>query len=359
MTSDTTLTCQDLLQNFPEYFVNSEGPLSRKIKDISSPEQATNESMIFLATNKALVDGLHSKAHVIVVPPSAFSSVVSRVQDKTILVATNVEVAMAKVISKFFLKTPYTNVKFEGIHSTAVISPLAQLDPSVRVGPHAVIGAGTVIKKNVYVGANAVIENNVEIDENTVVHPLAFIGHSCLIGKNCEIHPSSVIGKEGFGYAHDERWNHYRIPHQGRVVLEDDVHVGACCTIDRGTFNETRIRTGSKLDNQIHIAHNCEIGKNSLLTAGFTMAGSSKIGANFVAGGKTVVTGHIEVCDNVQVAALSAISKGIQSPGQYGGNPLQPLQQFIKTKAAMIQLPSMRKQLQKIAKHLGLEEEKQ
>lgn len=355
--SNKAISCAEIMKRFPQLFVESIGDLSRTFQAIGSPENPGENSAIFLATPKAFAKGIESTALVLVVPRKMKAQAEAALHGRTLLIATNVELAMASVTSEYFLKTPYTNRAVQSIHPTAVVSSEAHIATGARIGPNAFIGAGVRLGANVYIGAGAVIEDDVEIGDDTVIHPLVFIGHSCVIGKRCEINPNSVVGKEGYGYAHDERGNHYRIPHQGRVVLEDDVHIGSCCTIDRGTFGETRLSTGAKLDNQVHLAHNCKIGKNSLLTAGFSMAGSSSIGANFVSGGRAVVTGHIEVCDNVQIAALSAVSKSITTPGQYGGNPLVPLQRFLKTKAALVQLPDMRKQLKGVLDKLGLNEE--
>lgn len=353
----TPISCQEILERFPDLFIGSVGDLQQTITSVQAPDNATDTGMVFLATPKAFAAGIKCAAPVLVVSKKLQATAEAERGSRTLLIAKNVEVAMANVISEVFLKTPYTNPGIHTIHPSAVVMESAKIHPSARIGPNAFVGSGVILGEGVYIGANSVIEDGVEIGAHTVIHPQVFIGHSCLLGSRCEIHPQSVVGKEGFGYAHDERWNHHRIPHQGRVVIEDDVHIGACCTIDRATFGETRIEQGAKFDNHIHIGHNCRIGRNALLTAGFTIAGSSKIGANFVTGGKSVVTGHIEVCDNVQLAALTAVSKSITEPGQYGGNPLQPLQKFIKTKVIITQLPAMRKQLRQALKKLGIQEE--
>ncbi len=355
--SEKPISCSELMKRFPQFFIDFVGSLDREIIGVSSPESAKSRTAVFLATPKALAKGLDSSAEVLVIPKKFRAEAEAKLGSRTLLIANNVERAMANVVSECFLKTPYTNRAYSDIHPTAIIGAETRIASGVRIGPYAVIGESVKLAAGVFIGAHAVVEDACVIEEESVIHPHAYIGHSTRIGRRCEVHPQSVVGKEGFGYAHDEKGNHYRIPHQGYVVLEDDVHIGACCTIDRATFGETRIETGTKFDNQIHIAHNCRVGKNALLTAGFTMAGSSRIGANFVTGGKTVVTGHIEVADNVQLAALTAVSKSIDKPGQYGGNPLQPLQQFIKTKAAMTQLPDLRKKVNRILKHLGLDEE--
>lgn len=353
--TNITITAIELQRRFPQLFSEIIGAPDRSVTHVAAPESAPAGAVVFLATPKALEQGLKSQASILVINKKNQAEAETQRGDKTILICPQVELALATVTSELFFRTPYTNKSVQGIHPSAVIGEQTDIAPGVRIGPHAVIGTGVRLGKNVFIGANSVIEDGTVIDEGSVIHPLVYIGHSTMIGKRCEVHPHSVIGKEGFGYAHDEKFNHYRIPHQGRVVLEDDVHIGGCVTIDRSTFAETRIQAGTKFDNHIHIAHNCHLGRNSLVTAGFLMAGSSKIGANFVTGGNTVVTGHIEVCDNVQVSALSAISKGISQPGQYGGSPLLPLQQHIKMKAALAHLPKMRKSLSLILKKLGIE----
>jgi UDP-3-O-[3-hydroxymyristoyl] glucosamine N-acyltransferase len=344
-----------MMERLPKFFSEAIGDVSRTITGVNAPESGLPNEAVFLSTPKALVKGLESQAGVIVVHAKAREKAEAKRGDRTILISPNPELAMANVLQEFFLESPYLNSEIEGIHPKATVSPKAKLGPGVRVGPGAFIAADVTIGAGAFIGTNSIIEAETTIGEGTVIHPNVYVGHSTQIGARCEIHPQTVIAKEGFGYAHDEKGNHYKIPHVGRVVLEDNVHIGACCTIDRGTFGETRIEFGAKFDNLVHIAHNVRIGRNALITAGFVIGGSSRIGANFVTGGRSVVTGHIEICDNVHIAGLSGVGKSITKPGQYGGFPLQPLQQFIKTKAATVHLAQMRKQLNKIMKHLGIE----
>ena len=357
MQPSNLITVAQILERFPPFFSEVIGDMDVKVSGVNTPELAKSGEMSFLANSKALAAGLKSQASVFVVSSKSKDQILAAQAGRTILVSSNPEKAMALVISAFFRATPYTNASIQSTHPTATIGANAQIARSARIGPHAFIGTDVTIGENAYIGANAVVEDNCSIGALTVIHPLAFIGHSTQIGDRCEVHPNAVVGKEGFGYAHDEQFNHTRIPHQGIVVLENDVHIGACTTIDRGTFGETRISAGTIIDNLVHIAHNCKVGRNSVLVSGFTMAGSGKVGANFVTGGKTVISGHIEVADNVQLAALSAVSKSIPTSGQYGGSPIQPLQKFLKTKAALPHLPQMRKSIQRILKHLGLEDE--
>lgn len=355
LASRKPVTCEQIMARFPQFFVEIVGDKSTAVQAVSSPDSATSTDLVFLATPKALSTGLASNAAALVVGKKSRAEAETHANGRTLLIATNVELAMANVISEFFLKTPYTNSAVQGVHPAAHVHSSAVLGKDVRIGPGAFIGANVKIGDGTYVGTNAVIEDFTEIGNATVIHPLVFIGHSTLIGNRCEIHPSAVVGKEGYGYSHDERFNHTRIPHQGRVVIEDDVHLGACCTIDRATFGETRIEAGAKFDNRVHIGHNSSVGRNSLFTAGCVVAGSTKVGANVVVGGLSAITGHISICDNVQLAGFSAVTKTLDKPGQYGGNPLLPLQQHIKMKVSLSHLTEMRATVKRIAKHLGLD----
>lgn len=355
--SHPTVSCAELLARFPQLFTEVIGDADRSFSSVEVPETQNEKAAIFLSNPKALKASVGSKAQVLIVARKFQAEVEKRSGGRTILVSPNPELAMAMTIKTYFLPTPYTNRGFDSVHTSAIVAPTASLAPNVRVGPHAVIGAGVKLAAGVTIGANAIVEDDTTIDENTVVHPLAYIGHSTIIGKNCEIHPHTTVGKEGFGYAHDEKGNHYRIPHQGRVVLEDDVHLGAGCTIDRATFGETRIQYGSKFDNRVHIGHNGLIGKNSVITAGFLLAGSTKIGANFVAGGGATVTGHIEICDNVQIGGLAVVGKGIAKPGAYGGNPLLPLADHLKMRSSLAHVYKLRKQMSLVLKTLGIKTE--
>ena len=345
-----TTSAAEIKAAFPELVLEIRGESSAKFNFADSPDRAREGSLIFLSRPDAVEAGLKSPARGIVVDKKTLEKLPET--SKTIIVVPAVDLAMALVISRFFQATPYRDDSFELIHASAVIHSTAKIAADVKVGPNAVISANVVIGEGSFVGANAVVERNVTIGKNTTVHPLVYIGHSTEIGNNVEILPNTTIAKEGFGYGHDAKGNHYRIPHQGKVVIEDNVHIGSACTVDRGTFAESRLGNGTKLDNQVHLAHNSLVGRGCLLTAKFGLAGSSKIGNFFIAGGGTNVTGHIEICDNVQVGGMSGVTKSITEPGAYTGFPLLPVQENIKMRAAMVHLADMRKQVSKLMKQV-------
>lgn len=344
-----TISAEKILKTFPQYIREIHGPHHTQFRLISALENIEPHSMVFITHEKHLPTVLASAASVILVPASFKKETLSL--EKTWLLSPQPELAMRSIKNEFFLETPYRSRGLQAIHPSAHIDSSAHLDETVEVGPGAVISSGVEIGARSYIGANAVIERNVKIGADTTIHPLVYVGHSCVVGNHCEIMPQSTIGSEGFGYAHDEKGQHHRIPHSGRVVLHDNVHIGASCSIDRGTIEDTVIGQGTKIDNQCHLAHNSVVGKNCLITAQFGMAGSSKIGNHFISGGKASVTGHVTITDNVQISGMSGVTKNIDHPGQYGGFPLQPLRDYLKTKAAMVQLHELRKQIQSFLKN--------
>jgi UDP-3-O-[3-hydroxymyristoyl] glucosamine N-acyltransferase len=277
---------------------------------------------------------------------------------KTILQSNNVYLAMA-LINQTFFPIPFVRKPFhkENIHPSAIIHPEAKLAANVVVGPGAVISAGVTIGARTYIGANTVIENNVSIGEECFIHALVAIGHTVRIGNRCEIKPHAVVGSDGYGYAHDEKGNHYRLPHYGELIIEDDVHIGANVNIDRGTYGPAIIRFGTKIDNHCHFGHNVDIGKNNLITAGFISAGSVKIGANAIFGGRTSVNNKVELCDNVTAGGMTVFSNDITKPGMYAGFPATDYKTALRAQASIASLPRLRRNLAKVMKHLGLKED--
>lgn len=350
-------SASEIKSAFPELVLEIRGNDSIQFSSADAPDRAQEGSLVFLSRVEAIEAGLNSKARGLVVNKKTLDKVSAT--DKTIIVVSEVDLAMALIISKFFQATPYRDDSDSELrHPRAIIHQSAKISATAKIGPGAVIAANVTVGENSFIGANAVIEKNVTIGNHTTIHPLVYVGHSTQIGNHCEILSNTTIAKEGFGYGHDAKGNHYRIPHQGIVVIEDNVHIGSNCAIDRGTFAQSRIGNGTKIDNLVHLAHNSIIGRGCLLTSGFAMAGSSKIGNFFVAGGRANVTGHIEICDNVQISGLSGVTKDITEPGQYGGFPLMGLQDSIKLRAAMIHLADMRKQVSKLMKQVFPEDKK-
>jgi UDP-3-O-[3-hydroxymyristoyl] glucosamine N-acyltransferase len=183
-----------------------------------------------------------------------------------------------------------------------------------------------------------------------------FVGAGCELGRDCEVHPHTSIGSDGFGYAVGASRRPQKLSHLGNVWIGDEVEIGSNCAIDRATLSSTYVRSGTKIDNLCHIAHNCDLGEDGFYTAGFMMAGSTTIGRRFMTGGNSVVSAHLKLADDVVLAGRSTVTSDVPVSGHYGGYPLQPLKDFMRTLAALGQLTEIRKNLNRVLKHLQLPE---
>ncbi len=263
----------------------------------------------------------------------------------TQLVVENVDAALIKTLN---LLAPKLTAA-AGIHPTAVVEQSAQIGKDAAIGPgayighNAKIGAGSMISAGCCVGENSMIGENSRLGCNAVIH------HNCSIGNNCVIQANSTIGSTGFGYSLIDG-AHQLIPHNGGVIIEDCVDIGANCCVDRAKFGNTVIGAGTKIDNLVQIAHNCVIGKCCLIIAQVAMAGSSTLGNGVVLAGHAGVASHCKVGDGAIVGAKSATLKDV-APGQVvSGMPARDIKEIMREKAAVKRLPKMAKQLKEIAK---------
>jgi UDP-3-O-[3-hydroxymyristoyl] glucosamine N-acyltransferase len=222
-----------------------------------------------------------------------------------------------------------------GIHAKAVIDAQASVAPSASVGPCAVIEKGAQIGDGAVIGANCFVGQGARIGAHSRLHPNATVYHDCVIGERVILHSGVVIGADGFGMAMDEgRW--LKIPQIGRVVIGDDVEVGASTTIDRGALDDTVIEEGVKLDNQIQIGHNCHIGAHTAIAGCTGIAGSTRIGKYCMLGGNAMISGHLTIADRVVVSGGTLVAKSITEAGTYTAVfPMQPHAQWLRN-AAMV-----------------------
>ena len=238
----------------------------------------------------------------------------------------------------------------KGVHPTAFVSPHAVIAPSASIGAHATVEAEAVIAENVVIGASCFIGRGVNLDANTRVHPNVTIYDYCSIGQRVIIHSGAVIGADGFGFA-NELGNWIKIPQTGRVLIGDDVEIGANTSIDRGALADTIIEEGVKLDNQIQIGHNCHIGAHTAMAGCVGVAGSAKIGKHCTFGGAAMVLGHLNIVDNVHISSGSMVTRSILEPGQYTGfYPLAKNADWEKTASIVRNLNSMRDKIRQLEK---------
>ena len=215
---------------------------------------------------------------------------------------------------------------------TPKIAETAQIDDNVH------IGSGAVIGENVTILSGAVIGEEVEIGDGTLIHPNVTLYNDVKIGKKCIIQAGAVIGSDGFGYAHTRTGEHVKIYHNGNVIIEDDVEIGANTTIDRAVFGSTRIKKGAKIDNLIQIGHNCEIGEYAILVSQVGLSGSTKLGRNVVMGGQSATSGHLEIGDFVTIAARGGVTKSIKTKDVYSGFPLMRHKEWLRLQAKIAKL---------------------
>lgn len=228
----------------------------------------------------------------------------------------------------------------------------ASLPKKTGVDPLAFVAKSAEIGKNVYIGAFAYIGENVKIGDNSMIFPHVTIYDGCQIGKNVTIHAGSVIGADGFGFAPNQE-GYEKIPQLGIVIIEDNVEIGANTCIDRSTMGQTVIHKGVKLDNLIQVAHNCEIGENTVMSAQVGLAGSTKIGAWCMVGGQAGFSGHIKIADRTFVGAQSGVISNTKGNGeQLIGAPAIDPKVFFKAQAVMKKLPDMYRELGALRKEI-------
>lgn len=238
-----------------------------------------------------------------------------------------------------------------GVSPKAHIEESAQIGKEVFIGPGVYIGHGAEIGDNVEIFPNCYIGDKVTIGQTTTLHANVTVYHLCEIGNNCIIHAGSAIGVDGFGFAPQVDGQYKKIPQIGKVIIEDNVEIGANCTIDRATMGATLIREGAKIDNLVQVAHNVEVGPHTVIAAQTGIAGSAKLGAYCMVGGQVGFSGHITIADKVKIGAQSGISKSIKKQGDIiMGSPAFNLKEFYKAYAVFMRLPQLDKKLYQLTK---------
>lgn len=264
------------------------------VDNLSTIQNSNKTSLTFLSNKKYSKYIKTSEAKAFIV----HQDFVNEDDKKNFLVSEDPYLSYA-MASKLFSPF-YNDLNNSGIHSTAIVSSDAKIGNNVSIGA------------NVYIGPNCVI------GDNSCIQPNVSLVCNVKLGSNCNIFPGTVLGSDGFGYAPTKN-GYVKIEQLGSLVIGDNVEIGAGCTIDRGALDDTIIHDGVKLDNQIHIAHNVNLGKNSAIAACCAIAGSTVIGENFRMGGLSGVLGHLSITDNVSVGAHTLITKNISEGGEYIG----------------------------------------
>ncbi|MFZ0392124.1 MAG: UDP-3-O-(3-hydroxymyristoyl)glucosamine N-acyltransferase [Calditrichia bacterium] len=320
-----------------------EGKGDPLIRGAAKIDDASENDITFLA-NPKYKDALSATraAAVVVGPDIVLEKDIPKIR---------VDDAYFRFLQIFLLFHPQKSPIEPGIHKTAVIDPSADIGENAAIGPHAVIGKNCRIGKNARILPNCVIMDNVEIGDHCLFYPLVSVRENCRIGHRVIIHNGAVIGSDGFGFAPHEGVFH-KIPQVGRVVLEDEVEIGANCTIDRATMGETVIRKGCKLDNLVHIAHNVEVGSFTVIAAQTGISGSTKIGHHVMMGGQVGTVGHITIGNFAQIGAQSGVSKSVPEKEVMFGYPARPIMRTKRIEAVVNQLPELLKRIKTLENQL-------
>jgi UDP-3-O-[3-hydroxymyristoyl] glucosamine N-acyltransferase len=352
-----TVNIDKILEKFPGLVAWHSGNKSASADSPCSSTKPVPNGLCFCQEKKEIENCFDQRVSILVVPAALGDDAESlNPGSSAVLTSDELQAAMAEMNTEFFLpqwgRTPFAE---DRIHPSASIHPSARLHDSVVVQPNAVIGPDVSIEEQSVIGANTTLEGNITIGKRCFIKSNVFIAHTVQIGDDCRVEPQTSIGTDGFGYGTDNNGQHFAKPHFGKVILEDRVEIGCGVHIDRGTFEDTVIGAGTKIDNHCHFAHNTIIGKDCLITAGFIVAGSSTFGDNCIFAGRVSANGHISVCDDVTMGPVSVISKNITQPGFYGGFPPVPYKDFIRNQTSSTSLYDMRKSIAKLLKKIDVE----
>ncbi len=239
-----------------------------------------------------------------------------------------------------------------GVHSTAVLGPGVKLGVGVSIGAHAVIEADALIGDRTVIGPLVYIGQGSRVGADSLLYPGVVVREDCELGDRVIVHAGAVIGADGFGFLPDGR-QHVKIPQVGRVVVEDDVEIGACCAIDRGTVAETRICRGTKFDNLVHIGHNVRIGEHSLVVAQVGIGGSTVIGSGVTLAGQVGIVGHVQIGDGAQIGAQSGVTHSVPAGSKQWATPAMPLAQAKRVIAAAKRAPTLLRELKELRRRVA------
>lgn len=324
-----------------------DGDEGATVSSLAKIEEGTKGSLTFLA-NMKYAPFIYETGASIAIVNQDFEPETTLPESLTLIRVEDAYQAFAKLLDFY---NSYRHQR-EGIEPAAIVDAKATLGEKVYVGHHAVISEGAVIGANSVLYSGCYIGRNVKIGADCVIHPGVRILDDCVLGDRCVLHAGAVVGSDGFGFAPDAENNYRKVAQIGNVIIEDDVEIGANTTVDRATLGSTRLRKGVKLDNLIQIAHNVEIGENTVIAAQTGIAGSTRIGKNCMIGGQVGIVGHIKIADEVKIAAQSGISASIIKEGEIvQGSPAFNIKAFKKSYIGFRNLPEIDKKVSNLERN--------
>jgi UDP-3-O-[3-hydroxymyristoyl] glucosamine N-acyltransferase len=318
-----------------------EGNENVLVNRLSKIEEGTEGSLSFLANPKYIQYIYSTKASLVIVNDDFVAE--SPVSATLIRVPNAYEgfIRLLEIYNKIQLDK-------KGVEQPSFVSSSAKLGSDCYVGAFAYVGNNAVIGNNVKIYPQVYVGDNVVIGDNTTLFAGTKVYSDCVIGKNCTLHTGTVIGADGFGFSPNEANNYKKVPQIGNVIIEDYVEIGANTSIDRATLGSTIIRSGVKLDNLIQIAHNVEIGENTVIAAQTGVAGSTKIGRDCMIGGQVGIAGHLTIADKVKVGAQSGIGRNVAEGEIIQGSPAFNIGEFQRSYVLFRKLPELEKRIKEL-----------
>ncbi len=311
------------------------------VRGLSKIEEGTEGTLSFLS-NPKYEEYIYTTGASICIVNNSFTPSKSIPSTLTMIKVEDAYSCFAKLL-EFYDQMRKKEPKIE---SPSFIAESAIIGSDLYLGAFGYIGENSKIGNNVVIYPHVYIGENVTIGDNCILHPGATVYVDCVIGNNCTIHAGTIIGADGFGFAPNENGEFQKIPQIGNVIIEDNVEIGSNCTIDRATMGSTVIKKGVKLDNLVQIAHNVEIGQNTVMAAQVGVAGSAKIGNNVMVGGQAGISGHIHIADGTKIVAQSGIPNTVRKADTLMGSPGINLEDFKKSYFGFRKLPQILKRLQ-------------
>ncbi len=305
-------------------------------------ESAGPDKITFLANPKYAAKVAETGAGAVLMAPGG------EAYGRNVIEVANPYLAFAKLLTLFYVRKPEPRGVMEGARLGGNLS----LGADITIHPGAIIGDNVVIGDRTVIHPGTVIYDGVTVGCDTLIHANVVIRERCRIGSRCVIQPGAVIGSDGFGYAPDGA-GYYPIPQIGIVVLEDDVEIGANTCIDRAALEVTLIRRGTKLDNLVQVAHNCQIGENCMIVSQVGISGSTKIGNHVTLAGQVGVAGHLTIGDNVMIGAQSGVPGSVPANTGYSGSPIMPHRDWLRAMAVVPRLPELRKTIGVLEKRIA------
>jgi UDP-3-O-[3-hydroxymyristoyl] glucosamine N-acyltransferase len=317
------------------------------ISGIASLDDAREGQITFLANPKYAAKVATTRAAAVVLPPGGER------HGRNVIEVKNPYLAFAKLLTLFYVRRP----KAMGVMAGAFLGRNVAMGEEVTICPGAYVADGVKLGSGVFIHPGVVLYEGVEVGDDVTIHANVTVRERCRIGSRVIIHSGAVIGSDGFGYAPDGKgW--YKIPQIGIVVIEDDVEIGANTAIDRAALEVTLIRRGTKIDNLVQIAHNCQIGENCMIVSQVGISGSAKLGEHVTLGGQVGVAGHLEIGAFTMVGAKSGVPGNLPANGVFSGIPTMPHREWLRSMGTIPKLPDLRKAFNTLEKRVHELEEK-